>query len=111
MEHMISLTGLSQGYLITARVRALNTNGWALRSQENIIGALIQVAPHKVETVFYDVANSSNTQIILQWNEPEGVSTGGSETTGYTVQYDQGNGNFIPSAVSGGLTSKTFTSL
>ena len=78
MEDMITLTGLTQGYLIVARVRAFNTNGWALRSQENISGALIQVAPHKVETVFYDIANSSNTQIILQWNEPDGVSTGGS---------------------------------
>ena len=61
MDQMISLTGLSQGALIVARVRARNANGWALLSQENIAGALIEVVPHKVETVAFDVDASTNS--------------------------------------------------
>ena len=62
-------------------------------------------------TLGYDVAESSNTRIIVTWEEPTGELTGGSEIIGYTVQYDQGESNWIPSAVTGGLTSKTFSSL
>lgn len=61
MSDMITLTGLSQGDLVVARVRARNANGWAQRSQENVSGAVIEVAPHKIETVAYDVENSGNT--------------------------------------------------
>ena len=88
MSAIIQLTGLPQEALIVARVRARNVNGWALRSQENIAGALIEVEPHRIASVFYDVANSSNSQIILQWLAPTGFATGGSPITGYTVQFD-----------------------
>ena len=47
----------------------------------------------------------------MTWSEPTGDSTGGSPVIGYTVQFDQGTGNFIPSAVALGLNQKTFTGL
>ena len=111
MQSMIALTSLTQGSLIVARVRSRNENGWSFFSQENISGAVIEFKPHKIEIVSYDVLNSSNSQVIMLWEELTGVSTGGSEILGYTVQFDQGTGNFIPSAVAVGLAQKTFSGL
>lgn len=111
MDELATLTELSQGSLIVVRVRARNVNGWSLRSQENISGAVIETVPHKVQVVSFNAADSTNTQIILTWDELTGDSTGGSPLIGHTVQYDQGIDSWIPSAVTGGLTSKTFTAL
>lgn len=85
MSRIISLTGLSQGRLIVVRVRSRNSNGWSLLSQENISGAVIEVVPHKMTSVYFDVPNSTDTKIILQWDATTGVSTGGSPIIGYTV--------------------------
>ena len=52
-------------------------------SQENIVGAVIETVPHQVTTVSYDVENSSNNEIIINWEPTTGVATGGSPLLRY----------------------------
>jgi len=87
MTDMITLTGLSQGNLVVVRVAAENVNGWEAYSQENIIGAVIEVPP-AIATITYDVEASDNTQIIVLWDALTDFETGGSPITGYDLQFD-----------------------
>jgi hypothetical protein len=36
-------------------------------------------------SIYFDVQNSTNNKIILQWDASTGVNTGGSPIIGYTV--------------------------
>jgi hypothetical protein len=82
-------SGLSQGALIRAVIRAHNINGWGLYSQINFNGAVIQTSPLAMNTPSFDIPTSSLTQVNVTWapvidNSP---ATGGIPLSGYTVFY------------------------
>jgi hypothetical protein len=61
MSRIRTLTGLSRGELIVARVRARNENGWDSYSQQNVQGALIETEPDQITDFTYDITQSSNS--------------------------------------------------
>ena len=70
---------------------------------------MVETVPHKVTAVSYDVENSSNTEIIVNWDAVTGLATGGSPILEYTVEFDQGTGAWISSTTTD--TTATFITL
>lgn len=61
---------------------------------------MVEVVPHQITSVVYDVDNSSNTQIVFSWDEVTGLQTGGSPIIEYQVDFDQGTSTWTTSSTS-----------
>ena len=55
MSKIRTLTGLSKGEIIVARVKARNENGWDSYSQQNVQGAVIETEPEQITDLQYDI--------------------------------------------------------
>lgn len=75
----------------------------------------METIPDTLVAPTFDLASSTNTQLIINWNAPtSGVETGGSSVTidSYTLYWDQGLGtNTYVSLITQTTTSYTHTGL
>lgn len=95
MTTILSSTSLSTNSLIQVIIAAHNSAGWGSYSQPNIDGATMETVPEVLDAPTFNLASSTNTQLVIDWNAPtQGVETGGSSVTitSYTLYWDQGLG-------------------
>jgi hypothetical protein len=93
---------LSLGDLIVAIVEAKNSIGYSPESDVNTTGVLAQTVPQSPLLPPSKGANSSNTQIEVEWNQLLGSFTGGSSIIQYDLLWDAANS---------GLASADFISI
>ena len=76
---------------VVARVKAMNSFGWAIDSQPNTGGAKIQTVPAKMEVPTYLPLESTLTEAKLRYSEPTGTTaTGGAALDSYHLEMFNG---------------------
>lgn len=72
--------------LVVVKIRARNSIGMAIEfSDENTLGARIQVVPSKMQNVFEGAA-TDDTRIQINWNSLTGDQTGGTTILSYNLE-------------------------
>lgn len=71
MDTLRVQSGLRQGDLIRAKIRAKNVNGWGAYSQLNFVGAMIETTPLQMIKPSFSIPDSSLTQVHLLWTPLE----------------------------------------
>lgn len=72
--------------LVVAKIKARNSIGWASSySDENSVGAKIQVLPNQMANVFEGLA-TDDTRIQISWSALTGDETGGSTILSYNLE-------------------------
>ena len=75
---------LEQGDMIVAIARAYNDEGWSLFSDENTVGAEIQVVPHS-PTESPILVSQAETSITIEMPTVSGGNTGGAAILSYNL--------------------------
>eukprot|EP00347_Sterkiella_histriomuscorum_P011727 403371340 len=78
MSDVITLTGLSIDQTIKVKIRTRNLIEWGPYSEMNIVGALIQGIPTKMQAPTFDLDQSNTTQAYVKWIALTGAQKGGS---------------------------------
>lgn len=95
MTDFLNTFGYARGQYPLIKVRAHNDDGWGEYSPPNSSGVLVQteptyMVPPEESTLTNDV------QIVVTWPEIlTDEETGASELTSYSLEWDQGTGNWI----------------
>ena len=86
---MSDLTGpvfsLTQGQLVVATVASSNAKGQGPYSAPNTVGGLAQVAPLTPLTTPRRGAQTTDTQLEVDWDFISGPGSGGPPVTGYEL--------------------------
>lgn len=81
---------LVYGDLVVAKVKARNSIGWSVEySDENTVGAHIQVLPSKMGDPTEGLA-TDDTRIQVRWEALAGDQTGGSAILSYNLEMEVG---------------------
>ena len=84
-QTMATISGLTQGTLYWVRVRAVNSEGTSVASEEtsDVINATPSIAPTSVTNL--TVTGTTKSSITLAWSAP--LDNGGIAPTDYVIQY------------------------
>jgi len=108
MAYLTATYSYAVGDLVRFKARANNADGWGDESNPNTGGATIMTVPVAMGPPIEDAA-TSHAQVALTWAELTTVSdTGGTPITSYSLEWDQGSGNWA--ALKGDPTPDTAAS-
>ena len=100
-----TITGLDNGSRYEVQVQACNRAGCG--SWSNSVTGTPHTTPREVEDLTIDEEGDESLEV--EWNEPD--NDGGSDITGYKVQYSEDGSSSWSTALSAGSERKTITGL